>query len=203
VAYHHATLGESQDGKRMRRMLCSAAAAAFALFAVPSVCAYAAPADACQEARARDKRLGAEVTDPRVLEALTAVVDVSGFRPHVVACEVSMPYLSATVENLGSYYYVGVTRMLVERSTDAELRAALGHEIAHIVLGHRTPRFELTHNRTAQYEQDADALSARWFGKAAMRSVLEKLRADARRLPKASHRRQAIIELNARINALQ
>ena len=121
----------------MRRMLCSAAAAAFALFAVPSVCAYAAPADVCQEARARDKRLGAEVTDPRVLEALTAVVDVSGFRPHVVACEVSMPYLSATVENLGSYYYVGVTRMLVERSTDAELRAALGHEIAHIVLGHR------------------------------------------------------------------
>ena len=114
-----------------------------------------------------------------------------------------MPYLSATVENLGSYYYVGVTRMLVERSTDAELRAALGHEIAHIVLGHRTPRFELTHNRTAQYEQDADALSARWFGKAAMRSVLEKLHADARRLPKASHRRQAIIELNARINALQ
>jgi Zn-dependent protease with chaperone function len=141
-------------------VLCSAAAAAFALCAIPSVCAYAAPADACQEARAHDKRLGVEVTDPRVLKALAAVVEVSGFRPRVVACEVSMPYLSATVENLGNYYYVGVTRMLVERFTDAELRVALGHEIAHIVLGHRTLRFELTHNRTAQYEQDADALSA-------------------------------------------
>src|SRR3974377_1998053 len=56
------------------------AAAAFALCAIPSVCANAAGTDACQEARARDKRLGAEVTDPRVLEALTAVVEVSGFR---------------------------------------------------------------------------------------------------------------------------
>ena len=89
----------------MRRMLCSAAAAVFAVCAIPSVCAYAARADACQEARVHDKRVGAQVTDPRVLRAITAVVEVSGFRPHVVACEVSMPYLSATVGNLGSYYY--------------------------------------------------------------------------------------------------
>ena len=40
-------------------------------------------------------------------------------------------------------------------------------------------------------------------GKAATRSVLKKLRADARRLPKASKRRQDTIELDARINALQ
>jgi Zn-dependent protease with chaperone function len=165
--------------------------------------ADAAPTDACQEARVRDKRVGAEITDPRVLAAVAAVVEVSGFRPRVVMCEVSMPYVTATVENLGSYYYVGVTRMLVERSTDAELRAALAHELAHIVLGHRISGFELTHRRTAQYEQDADALSARWFGKAPMRSLLEKLRADAKRLPRASQRRGAMIELDARIHALQ
>jgi hypothetical protein len=170
----------------MRRMLCSAAAAVFAVCAIPSVCAYAARADACQEARVHDKRVGAEVTDPRVLRAITAVVEVSGFRPHVVACEVSMPYLSATVGNLGSYYYVGVTRMLVARSTDAELRAALGHEIAHIVLGHRTLRFELTPTPSPRAG-----------------SVRQRCTSVPTQVPKASHRRQAIIELNARTNALQ
>jgi predicted Zn-dependent protease len=171
----------------MRRMLCSTA--------------WRASVGAA--ARARDKRVGGEVADPRLVAALKAVIEVSGFRPHVVVCELSIRYLNATVENLGSYFYVGVTRMLVKRSTDAELRAVLGHEIAHIVLGHRTARFELTHDRTAQYEEDADALSARWFGRAAMRSILKKLRVDARRLPQALLRRQAIIELDARINALQ
>jgi len=186
----------------MRRTLASVAAAVFALCATASACACAASADACQEARARDKLVGAEVIDPRVLRAITAVVEVSGFRPRVVACEVSEPYLSAAVDSLGSYYYLGVTPMFVERSTDAELRAAFGHEIAHIMLGHRISGYELTRYRTVRDERDADALAAHWFGKAAMQSVLKMLRADTMRLPKAA-RRQAIIELDARIDALQ
>ncbi len=184
----------------MRRLLCSAAAAAFALSAIPS--AYAAPADACQEARAQDKRVGAEITDTRMLAAMAAVVEASDFRSRVVTCEINMSYVNATAERVKDYYYVGVTKSLVERFTDAELRAALGHELAHIVLGHRRIGFELTHHRTARYEREADGLSARWLGKAPMRSVLEKLRTDAEKLP-APRRRQAIAEINARVDALQ
>jgi Zn-dependent protease with chaperone function len=194
-------IDSKERGKPMRPLFYGALAAVFALYFVPI--ASAKPTDACQEARAQDKRVVAEVTDPRVLTAVAAAVEVSGFQQHVVACEISIPYLSATVEKLENYYYVGVTKMLVEYSTDAELRAAVGHEIAHIVLGHRTSSFELTHIRTAKYEQEADALSALWFGKAGMRSLLIKLRVDAMRLPKPSQRRHAIAEIAARIKALQ
>ena len=187
----------------MRLTLCSAAAIGFALCAIPSFCANAAPADPCQKARAHDKRVGTEITDPRVTNALTAVVEASGFQHDVVVCEISMPYLNATVGRLGSYYYVGVTRLVLEDFTDAELHAVLGHEIAHFVLGHRAPGFELTNHRAARYEEAADALSARWFDKAAMQSVLKKLRVDTRALPNASMRDRAIMEIDARIIALQ
>lgn len=187
----------------MRLTLCSAAAIGFALCAIPSFWANAASADHCQKARAHDKRVGDEITNPRMTNALTAVVEASGFRHHVVVCEISMPYLNATVGRLGSYYYVGVTRLLLEDFTDAELHAVLGHEIAHFVLGHRDPGFELTNHRAVRYEEAADALSARWFDKAAMQSVLKKLRVDARALPNASLRDRAIMEIDARISALQ
>jgi Zn-dependent protease with chaperone function len=187
----------------MKLTLCVAAAITFALCAIPSFCANAAPADECQKARAHDSRVGSEIADPRVINALTAVVEASGFRRHVVVCEIATPHLNATVEFLGRYYYIGVTRSLLEDFTDAELQAVLGHEIAHLVLGHRAPGFELTNSRAARYEQAADALSARWFDKAAMQSVLEKLRVDARTLPNASLRNRAIMEIDARINALQ
>jgi hypothetical protein len=194
-------INSNERGKAMRPVFCGALAAVFALYF--ALIARAAPQDACEEARAQDKRVVAEVTDSRVLTAVAAAVEVSGFQQHVVTCEISVPYLSATVEKLEDYYYVGVTKMLVEHTTDAELRAALGHEIAHIVLGHRTSSFELTHIRTAKYEQEADALSALWFGKAGMRSLLKKLRVDAMRLPKPSQRRLATAEIDARIKMLQ
>jgi len=187
----------------MRSTLCPAAAIGFALSAMLSFCADAAPADRCQKARAHDKRMGTEITDPRVTNAMTAVIEASGFRHHVVVCEISMPYINATVERLGTYYYVGVTRLLLEDFTDSELHAVLGHEIAHFVLGHRAPGFELANHRAARHEEAADALSVRWFDKAAMQSVLEKLRIDARALPNASLRDRAIMEIDARINALQ
>ena len=187
----------------MRLMLCTVAAIIFALWAIPGVCAQAAPADPCQKARARDKRVGTEFNDPRVTNALTDVIEASGFRHHVVVCEISIPNLNATVGNLGSYYYVGVTRRLVEDFTDAELHAVLGHEIAHVVLGHRAAGFELTNHRAARYEEAADALSARWLDKAAMRSVLKKLRNELGALPKASMRDRGIKEIDARISALQ
>jgi hypothetical protein len=167
------------------------------------LCSAAWRASAGTAARARDKRKKCEVTDPRVLAAFRAVINMSGLRTHVVVFELSLPYLNATAENFGSYYTVGITRMLVKRSTNAELRAVLGHEIAHIILGHRTARFELRHRRSAKYEKAADALSAHWFGKAAMLGVLKKVRADAIKLPQAALRRKAIIELDARINALR
>ncbi len=81
--------------------------------------------------------------------------------------------------------------------------AVLGHKLAHILLGHRAVNFELTHHRAAEYERAADALSARWFGKAPMRSLLEKLRVDANRLPNGSLRHRAFVELNERISALE
>jgi predicted Zn-dependent protease len=187
----------------MKLMLCSAAATVFALCAIPIVCAHAAAADPCREARARDKRVGTEITDPRVTNAMMDVVEASGFRHRVVVCEISMPYANATVGNLGSHYYIGVTRALLDDFTDAELRAVLGHEIAHIVLGHRAPGFELTNYRAARHEEAADTLSARWFDKEAIRKVLWKLRVDARTLPNASQRQRAIKEIDARIEALQ
>lgn len=187
----------------MRLMLCLAATIGFLLCAIPSFCANAAAADQCQKARAHDRRVGGEIADPRVTNALTAVVEASGFRHHVVVCEISTPYLNATVEFFGTYYYIGITRSLLEDFTDAELQAVLGHEIAHLVLGHRAPGFELTNSRAARYEQAADALSARWFDKAAMQSVLKKLRVNAGALPDASLRQRAVMEIDARINALQ
>lgn len=187
----------------MRLTVCSAAAIGFALCTNTSFYANAVLADHCQKARAHDNRVGTEITNPRVTNALAAVVEASGFRHHVVVCELSMPYVNATVGRAGSYYYVGITRLLLEDFTDAELHAVLGHEIAHFVLGHRAPGFELAHHRTARYEEAADALSARWFDKAAMQSVLKKLRVDARALPDALLRDRAIMEIDARINALQ
>lgn len=160
-------------------------------------------ADSCEDARHRYARIGPEITDFRVLTAANAAIQASGFQGHVVTCVLLMPYVNATVEKIGSSYYVSITKSLIERLGDAELRAVLGHEMAHIVLGHRAPAFELTHHRVAKYEQQADALSAEWFGRPAMRSVIEQLRLDALRLPIARQRRQALAELDARLKSLQ
>lgn len=187
----------------MRLKLVSVTAIGFVLCFIVSFCAYAAPADHCQYARARDKHAGTEITDPRVTNALTAVVEASGFRHYVVVCEISMPTLNATVGRLGKYYYIGLTRSVLEDFTDAELKAVLGHELAHFALGHRDPRFELNNRRAARFEKAADALSARWFDKTAMQSVLRKLRVDAMTLPSASMRDRALTEIDARIKALQ
>ena len=187
----------------MRLTLCPVIAIGFMLCAIPSLCVNAAPVDHCQSARAHDKRVGTEITDPRVTNALSAAVEASRFQHNVVVCEISMPHLNATVGRLGRYYYVGLTRSVLEVFTDAELQAVLGHEMAHIVLGHRDRGFELTNRRTAQYEEAADALSARWFDKAAMQSVLKKLRIDARALPNELMRDRAVREIDARIKALQ
>ena len=184
----------------MRGLLLLITAAGLLLGVAPS--AYAVSRDACREARLHDNRIGREITNPRVLEAARDALQMSGLETRLVVCELSIPVLTATVENLGASYYVGITKVLIESFSDAELRAVLGHEIAHIVLGHRAPSFELTHSRATEYEQAADGLSAKWFGKPAMSSVLRKLRADTRRLPKASQRRQSVVELNARIKAL-
>jgi Zn-dependent protease with chaperone function len=147
--------------------------------------------------------MGAEITDPRVRNALTAVIATSGFRKSVVVCEISMPYLNATVGRLGKQYYVGLTKLAVEEFTDVELRAVLGHEMAHLVLGHRDPGFELTNARATRYEHAADALSARWVDKGAMQGVLMKLRVNASMFPDAAMRKRATIEIDARIKALQ
>lgn len=164
--------------------------------------AYGASSDRCEEARIRDRRIGGEVTNARVTEAANAAIVKSRIGAPVVVCELSLPLLTATVENLGASYYVGITRPLVDRFSVSELRAVLGHEMAHVVLGHRAQTFELTHSRSAVFERAADALSAKWFGKAAMRRVILKLRVDARKLPRTAQRRQAIRELRARMNAL-
>ena len=185
----------------MRRLLCSAAAAVFALCATASAQPAPTAAEACQAAHAHNRRVGPAISDPRVETAILAAIKAADFNSRVVACEINMPYLNAMVEDGGGYYYVGLTKMLIERFDDEELRAALGHELAHVVLGHRKVGFELTHHRTARYEREADALSARWFGKAPMHSVLEKLLADARKLP-LLQQHQAVAEIEARIQAL-
>lgn len=144
-----------------------------------------------------------EVSDVRLVTALAAVLSVTHFRRRTVACEISMPYLNATIEDVGGYYRLGVTRMLVRRFNNVELRAVIGHEIAHVVLGDRVVGFKMRHRRTAHDEENADAMAARWFGKAAMRAVLKKVRTDAQKLPQPLLKRQAVFELDARINALQ
>jgi Zn-dependent protease with chaperone function len=121
----------------------------------------------------------------------------------VVVCEISMTYLNATVGHLGRHYYVGLTKMVLEEFNDAELRAVLGHEMAHLVLGHRDAGCELANRRTTRFEKAADALSARWVDKGAMQSVLQKLRVNASILPDAALRNRATIEIDARIKALQ
>ena len=141
--------------------------------------------------------------DARVRDALKSVIGASGVRARVTVHALAMPYLNAAVENKAGGYDIGVTKMLVKNATDAELRAVLGHEVAHILLGHRRPRFELMHKRTTKDEGDADALAARWFGKGPMRSILGKIRVDAMRLPQPSLRRRAIMELDERRRRLR
>jgi Zn-dependent protease with chaperone function len=187
----------------MRLMLCSATAIGFVVCAFPSSCTNAAPADRCQSARAHEKHVGTEITDPRVMNALSAAVEASGFQHDVIICEIYMPNLNATVGRLGKYYYIGVTKSVLEEFTDAEFQAVLGHEMAHIVLGHRDPGFELTNRRTARYEEAADALSVKWFDKGAMQSVLKKLRVNARSISNEQMRNRAVTEIDARIKALQ
>jgi len=184
-------------------MLCSATAIGFVVCAFLTSSINAAPVDRCQNARAHDKNMGTEITDPRVITALTVVVATSGFRHPVVVCEISMPYLNATVGRLGKQYYMGLTKLVLEEFSDVELRAVLGHEMAHLVLGHRDPGFELANRRTTRFEKAADALSARWVDKGAMQSVLQKLRVNASILPDAALRNRATIEIDARIKALQ
>lgn len=187
----------------MRLMLCAATAIGFLVCVIPSSYTNSAPADRCQNARAHDKSMRAEITNPRVTNALAAVVETSRFRHPVVVCEISMTYLNATVGHLGRHYYVGLTKMVLEEFNDAELRAVLGHEIAHLVLGHRDAGFELANRRATRFEKAADALSARWVDKGAMQSVLQKLRVNASILPDAALRNRATIEIDARIKALQ
>ncbi len=186
----------------MKLTLYLATAIAFVVCVIPGYWSNAAPADRCQNARAHDKSMGTEITDPRVTNALTAVVETSGFRHPVVVCEISMPYLNATVGRLGTQYYVGLTKLALEEFTDAELHAVLGHEMAHLVLGHRDPGFELISHRAIRYEEAADAVSARWIDKGAMQSVLRKLRVNASMLPDAALRKRATVEIDARIKAL-
>src|SRR3954447_24742749 len=126
---------------------------------------YSAPRDGCEAVRSRNHRIGRELTDARVLRAATTAIQASGLQGPVLVCTLLMPYLTATVEYVEDSYYVSVTNLLLERFSHPELQAVFGHEIAHVVLGHRAPAFELTHNRSAKYEQEADALSAEWFGK--------------------------------------
>jgi len=183
----------------MRRIACSAALAALAL-AAPA--GGAAPADICAEARTHQKHVGAEITDPRVQQALADIAKASNLAP-VAACELKMPYFNAIAENLGGSFYIALTPQVMAQSSAAELRAVIGHEMAHIALGQRAAGFELTHHRTIKYEEEADALSARWFGAEGMISVLTKLKTDAARLPNEAQRRLAIRELDARIKALQ
>ena len=160
-------------------------------------------AERCQQASVHNKRLGVEITDPRVISATVAVVEASDLKTPIVLCELHIPYINATVDHAGRFYLIALTKTLIQRTTDAELRAIIGHEIAHIVLGHRSPMLELTHHRTAKSEQKADELAAHWFGKEPMVSVLNKLRDDAARLEPARLREQANEEIGARVKALQ
>lgn len=187
----------------MRLTLRLLIATVFVLCAVLCLCVNAAPADRCQSARAHDKHVGTEITNPRVTNALSAAVEASGFQHDVIICEIYMPNLNATVGSSGKYYYIGITRSVLEEFTDAEFQAVLGHEMAHIVLGHRDPGFELTNRRTARFEEAADALSAKWFDKGAMQSVLKKLRVNAKALSNKQMKTRAIKEIDARIKALQ
>ena len=160
-------------------------------------------AERCQQASVHNKRLGVEITDPRVISATVAVIEASGLKAPIVLCELHMHYINATIDHAGRFYLIGLTKTLIQHTTDAELRAIIGHEIAHIVLGHRNPMLELTHHRTAKSEQKADELAAHWFGKEPMVSVLNKLRDDAARLEPARLREQANEEIGARVKALQ
>ena len=186
--------------RAMRRLACLAIAAlALAALAGP---AAGEETDTCAEARAHQHHVGAELTDPRVQQALADISRASNLAP-VAACTLDMPYFNATAENLGGHYYIALTPRVLAQSTDAELRAVIGHEMGHIALGQRAAGFELTHHRAIKYEEEADALSARWFGKEGMVSVLKKLRVDAAGLPNPMQRRLAIAEIDARIKALQ
>jgi Peptidase family M48 len=185
----------------MPRAFIWASCAIFAWSSLTNV--SAAEASGCQLAHARDKRVGAQITEGRVLKAAREAVQKSQVKTQVAVCRLTLPYISATAEHLANSYYMAVTNRLVARFNNAELRAVFGHEMAHIVLGQRAAGFELTHRRRAKYEQEADAVSATWFGRTAMRSVVRKLLADTRNLPDPSERREAIRELNARIQRLQ
>jgi predicted Zn-dependent protease len=101
----------------------------------------------------------------RVSSALSAVLDVSGFQQTVLVQHLSFPGVNATIDNLGGCYLLGVTPMLVEVCTDAELRAALAHEVAHVVLGHRSAWSQFGQNRTLRTEQEADAVAVTWLAK--------------------------------------
>lgn len=59
---------------------------------------------------------------------------------------------------------VMATRPLVDLLDDAELQAALAHELAHIVL--RTTDVPTTHREARQAERAADRLAIRWLGDA-------------------------------------
>jgi len=138
----------------------------------------------------------------RLSLALWAVLEMSGFQPKILVEELPLPGVNATIRNLGGCYLLGVTSSLVGACTESQLRAALAHELAHVVLGHRSPWTAVGRVRTTEDEQEADALAVSWCGKSGMCSLLHILIVDAANMRDRSLQQRARAELKARIKAL-
>jgi len=117
-------------------------------------------------------------TNQRVERAFDDVRWVSrDYRP-VVLCEFASEIYAAFAAPLAAGRYAIVLRSgLPDMFTDSELRAVIGHEVAHIVLGHNSNFGAFAGpdiSRMQKHELEADALSARWFGAGAAASAAEK-----------------------------
>jgi len=166
-----------------------------ALMAVP------AHADECSDAHQRHKTVGAAVEDTQILKLVTEVLRATSLEQKPVrVCRLTLPLINATVDNMGSYYLVGLSDGLLARCTNSEIRAALGHEVGHIVLGHRAQPFKAD-ARTFEREEAADAYAVSLFGASGMQTLLAKLLGDSIDLP-AKDRLWASRELPARIRAI-
>ncbi len=120
-----------------------------------------------------------ETTNKRVIRALDDVRWTSkDYRP-VILCEFDPPSTRTAfaAEYEMGHFLIALRTDLPELFLDDELRAVVGHEMAHIILKHSSKFGAFASGDVAkqqQHELEADKLSARWFGGLASKRAMEK-----------------------------
>ncbi len=114
-------------------------------------------------------------TDPRARYAFDQAMAKSGLQKRVILCRLKLARNNAAALRLSdSLEMVVLGGSFAPHFGDLGLLGLLGHEVAHIALGHTRITWSTTFVEQLRVEKSADELSADWFGPRAMQEALLK-----------------------------